>query len=208
MATGYARLRRRSAWAPCPVVCPYMAPSTATLAVGRSAPSWAATGACRSSARVAAPRARSPATVASTRGSIWPRSARTNTYPSPAVTAGRMAAGMLWSPPGAGIPPPAPALPAPARRVAGAAVLAHPAVAVGGGDPLGLAPLQQRGHQRVGLAQGLEPPGPGVGHVDPDRGQKRLDLAGAAQVGGDPGRRVPQHLGVAGGPVPARGRLV
>ena len=53
-------MRPRSAWAPCPVVCPYMAPSTATLAVGRSTPSCSATGAYRSSAMVAAP-ARGPA---------------------------------------------------------------------------------------------------------------------------------------------------
>src|SRR5258708_25602581 len=37
----------------------------------------------------------SPDTAASTRGSIWPRSARTNTCPSAAMTAGRSAAGML-----------------------------------------------------------------------------------------------------------------
>ena len=44
----------------------------------------------------------------------------------------------------------------------------QPAVAVGRGDALGLAPGEQRVDERVGTAQRLEPPGPGVGQVDAD----------------------------------------
>ncbi len=98
--------------------------------------------------------------------------------------------------------------PRPAQPAVRPEVLVQPAVAVGGGDPLGLAPLEQRRDQRMGLAQGPQPPGPGVGHVHPDRGQQRLDLGRAAQVGGGPGGRVPQHVGVPRGPVPGRLGLV
>ncbi len=78
MARGYAcRIWRRAAPAT-PEVCPYIAARTATLAVGRSQPSRAATGAYMSSSPVARANAGSPETAANTRGSIWPRSARTS----------------------------------------------------------------------------------------------------------------------------------
>jgi hypothetical protein len=85
-----------------------------------------------------------------------------------------------------------------------AQALIQPRVPVGGRDPLGFAPLQQGGDQRMGVAQLPQPPGPGVRDVDADPGQQRADLGRAAQVGRGPGG-VPQHLGVARGP--ARGGL-
>ena len=52
---------------------------------------------CRRSASPRA-RARSPDTAASTRGSIWPRSARTNTWPGSATTAGPQVGGHAVQP--------------------------------------------------------------------------------------------------------------
>src|ERR1700733_11645534 len=93
MATGYAARIPRPAVPPCPVVCPYIAAIIATLAVGRSTPSSAATGRYMSVAAVAVVSAASPETAASTRGSICPRSARTKTCPGWAITARRSTAG-------------------------------------------------------------------------------------------------------------------
>ena len=76
---------------------------------------------------------------------------------------------------------------APRSRPSGADVPVEPAVAVRRGDPLGLAPGQQRGDQRVGAAERLQPPRPGVGHVDPDRGR-----AARAPARGCAGRRAPR----------------
>ena len=78
-----------------PEVWPYIAARTATLAVGRSQRSAAATGAYRSSSCAARARPASPDTTASTRGSTWPRSARTSTCPGSARTAGRSSAGQV-----------------------------------------------------------------------------------------------------------------
>src|ERR1700722_1427269 len=143
-----------------------MAAIIATLAVGRSTPSSAATGRYMSSAAAAALSAASPETTASTRGSICPRSARTNRCPSSASTARRSAAGMLCSPLDAVIRPAAPPhpvhtprLPPPPPPPVAPQVLAQPPVPVGGGEPFRLAPLKQRRHQRRAVAKGLEPVG-------------------------------------------------
>ena len=80
----------------------------------------------------------------------------------------------------------------------------QPPVAVRGGDPFRLAPLQQRRDQRVSVAERAQPPRPGVGNVHPGLGQQEAHLRRAAQVGGRARRRVPQHLRVARGPVPGR----
>ena len=89
----------------------------------------------------------------------------------PAVAVIRPAA-----PSDAGPPSPQPAV--------GADVLVEPVVAVRRGDPLGLAPRQQRLDERVRVAMGLQPPGPRVGHLDADAPQQRPHLLGVAQVDG------------------------
>ena len=199
MATGYADSSRRRAWAPWPVVWPYIAPSTATLAVGRSTPSCSATGAYMSSVAGRRGQRASPDTAASTRGSIWPRSARTKTWPGSATTAARRSAGMLCRPAVAVIRPGGAVgrRPRAAQPAVGADVLVEPVVAVRRRDPLGLAPRQQRLDQRVRVAVGVEPPGPGVGHLDADAPQQRPHLLGVAQVDRAARRGVAQHLVVA-----------
>ena len=101
-----------------------------------------------------------------------------------------------------GHPPgrPVAAGPGPAQPVVGPEGLVQPGVPVGGGYPLRLAPLEQRRHQRRLVLELLQPPGPGVRHVDPGRGEQRSHLDGAAQVGDHPGRRVPEHPLVPGRP--------
>ena len=69
-----------------------------------------------------------------------------------------------------------------AQPAVGADVTVQPAVAVGRRDPLGLAPVEQGGHHRVGAAERLHPPGPGVGHVDADPGEQLAHLGRVAQV--------------------------
>ena len=109
---------------------------------------------------------------------------------------------MLCRPADAVIRPAAPSEPvqAPRSRPSAAEVLVQPRVAVGGGDPLRLAPVEQRADQRMRVPHLPQPPGPGVRHVDADPGQQRLHLGRAAQVDGDARGHVPQHLRVAGGP--------
>ena len=87
-----------------------------------------------------------------------------------------------------------------AQPPVGAEMLVQPRVAVRGGDPLRLPPLEQRADQRMRVPHLPQPPGPGVRHVHADPGQQRSHLGRAAQVGGDTRRRVPQHLRVAGRP--------
>jgi len=73
----------------------------------------------------------------------------------------------------------------------------EPAVAVGGGDPLRLAPLQQGVDDRMGVAEGCEDPLAGVGNDHPHRSQQLADLKGVAQVGGLAPRHMAQHLRIA-----------
>ena len=80
-------------------------------------------------------------------------------------------------------------------------VLVEPVVAVRRGHPLGLAPRQQGVDERMVVAVGLQPPGTGVGHVDPDASQQRADVVGPPQVDAPARRGVAQHGGVAGGPL-------
>ena len=62
----------------------------------------------------------------------------------------------------------------------------QPRPPVGGGDPLRLAPGQQRLHQRVGAAERLQPPRPGVRDDDAHRREQLAHLHGVAQVGALP----------------------
>ena len=82
-----------------------------------------------------------------------------------------------------------------------AEVRVQPGIAVGGGDPLRLPPVEQRSDQRMRIPHLPQPRGPGVRHVDTHPGQQRLHLSRAAQVGGDARGRVPQDLRVTGGPL-------
>ena len=61
-------------------------------------------------------------------------------------------------------------------------MLVEPGVAVGRGDPLGLAPPQQRVDDRVRGAERLQAPGPRVGHVDAGPVQQVPHLGRVAQV--------------------------
>jgi hypothetical protein len=89
--------------------------------------------------------------------------------------------------------------PGPAQPAVGPEVLIQPGVAVRGGDPLRLAPLKQRAHQRMRVTTFPEPPRPRVRHVHSDPGQQRAHLRRAAQIRGGPRRRVAKHLIVTGG---------
>ena len=151
---------------------------------------------------MAAANAASPDTTASTRGSICPRSARTNTWPSCAATPGRSTVGQVVQavlgghPAGravAGRPPPA-------QPVVGADVRVEPPVAVGRGDPLVAAPVEQGVDQRVHRAVGLEHPLAGVRHVDAHGVEQLEHLGRVAQVGRLPAGHVAQHQRVAGAP--------
>ena len=98
-------------------------------------PEASATGAYMSSSWVARASAASPETAASTRGSIWPRSARTNTWPCSATIAGAVGrhvvqAGGRGHPPGRAVRPG----PLPRSRSIGADVFVEPAVAERRGD--------------------------------------------------------------------------
>jgi hypothetical protein len=72
--------------------------------------------------------------------------------------------------------------PRPAQPAVGADVPVEPAVAVSGGDAFGLAPVEERGHARMGVPEGLQPPGPGVGNPQPDPAEQLAYLHGVAQV--------------------------
>ncbi len=141
------------------LVCPYIAPSTATLAVARSTPSCVATGRYRSSSSVAIwPGPDLPDTAASTRGSIWPRSARTKTWPASAITAGRNSAGMLCRPAEAVMRPAAPShpvhVPATGHRATGShRASQYPNVV---SIRSALAPRQQRADHRMRITQSLQ----------------------------------------------------
>ena len=91
---------------------------------------------------------------------------------------------MLCRPAEAVIRPAAPSHPVqtPRSRPSGPDVAVQPAVAVRRGDPLRLAPVEQRGDHRVRAAERLEPPGPGVGHVDADLAEQLADLRRVAEV--------------------------
>jgi hypothetical protein len=90
--------------------------------------------------------------------------------------------------------------PGPAQPAVGPEVLIQPGVAVRGGDPLRLAPLQQGADQRMRVTVLPQPPRPRVRDVHADPGQQRAHLDRAAQVGGGPRRGVAQYLLIAGGP--------
>ena len=91
--------------------------------------------------------------------------------------------------------------PGAAQPAVGGQVLIQPRIAVGGGDPLRLPPVEQRSDQRMRVPHLPQPPGPGIRHVHAHPGQQRLHLGRAAQVDGDARGDVPQHLRVAGGPL-------
>src|SRR6202042_1678879 len=67
-----------------------------------------------------------------------------------------------------------------ARPPVGPKALVQPAVPVRGGDPLRLAPFEERGDQRRAVPVLFEPPRAGIGYVDPGPREQRLDLGGAA----------------------------
>src|SRR5690606_38949574 len=81
----------------------------------------------------------------------------------------------------------------------GAHVLVEPPVAVGGGDPFGLAPRQEGADQGMVVGVLLEPPGAGVGKVEAGPAQQGLDVGGVAQIGPPAGWGVGQHGVVAFG---------
>src|SRR6185437_3565000 len=82
-----------------PLVCPYIAPSSASFAAARSpSNASAASAAYRSPSAAARARPRSPDTAASTRGSSCPASATTSDQPSSAMTARRMMRGICSAP--------------------------------------------------------------------------------------------------------------
>ena len=85
----------------------------------------------------------------------------------------------------------------PRSRPSGPTWASSQRVAVGGRDPLLLAPGQQRVHQRVGAAERLQPPRPGVRHDDPRRGEQLPHLRRVAQVGALAAGGVGQDGGVA-----------
>ena len=84
-----------------------------------------------------------------------------------------------------------------AAQAAGVHIVVEPCVAERGRDPFALPPRQQRVDDGMRGAHALEPRRARVGHVDADRAEHRLHLAGAAQVERRTRGQVPQHLRVA-----------
>ena len=161
-----------------------------------------ATGAYRSSSIVARASAASPETAASTRGSIWPRSARTNTCAGlgddRVAHVGRhvVQTGRRGHPSRRAVGP----RPRAPQAAVVAEMLVEPRVAVGRADPLGLAPHEQRADQRMRFADGFEPPRARIGDVD-DRSGRSSDFTwpGLRRSQLAPGRRVAHDFRVAAG---------
>ena len=98
-ANGNRRRSTASNWPASPPAPPYMADSSATLALPRSPPNAPASASYRSPVPAAAANARSPARAASTRGSSCAASATTRTWPGSATTARRSTRGICSAPP-------------------------------------------------------------------------------------------------------------
>ena len=187
MAVGYVRSMSRNAAPAAPDVWPYIAASTATLAVGRSQRS--ARGDRR--VHVVLARGRGQAVIAGNRGEHTRFDlAEIGAHESePGVGTDRRAQfrGQVVQPARSSHPAGRPIGGAPlaAQPAAGFGALdaaVEPAVAIGRRDPLGLAPGQQRGDQRGRRRVRFESPGSGVGQVQPHPGKQLLDLRRAAQV--------------------------
>ena len=161
-----------------------MAPSTATFAVARSTPSAAATGAYRSSSM----RGCSKCPVARHRGQHpWLDLAEVGTDEHvPGLGHDRrthqrrhvVQAGRRGHPAGGAVG----RRPLAAQSAVVSEVLVEPAVSERGVDALGLSPREQRLDHRVRVAQRLQPPCAGVGHLDAHSPQQRLHLSRTPQV--------------------------
>ena len=200
----------RRASAAVPDVCPYIAARTAIFATGRSQPQRGGDVGVEVVGRGSAGEVAVARDGRQHTGFDLPevgadeQVARLGHHRGPQLARHRVQAGGGGHPPGAAVA----ARPGAAQPAVGAEVVVEPAVAVGGGDPLALAPLQQGVDERVGAGQLLQPPRPGVRQVESVAAQQVLHLQRAAQVdGGVVGHGV-EHDAVAPRPDPALVGLV